>query len=160
MVKRVKKTTNNNNPIINQKNSHREFTDNKMQNLTQSPASRSNALQMCTEAQPGSLYRGCCRSASHWWAHPLLLCREVTGGKPKPRQGWAGMERHQHTGARLPESLSPELLLRSPGSLEEGNGEGLVVWGYGSFQSQELVSFTRSENKLNRRERHSCSLLS
>lgn len=60
------------------------------------------------------------------------------------------MERRQHTGARLPESLSPELLLRSPGSLEEGNGEGLVVWGYGSFQSQELVAFTRSKNKLNR----------
>lgn len=64
-----------------------------MQNLTQSPASRSTALQMCTEAQPGFLHRGCCRSASHRWAHPLLLCREVRGGKPKPRQGWAGTER-------------------------------------------------------------------
>lgn len=62
------------------------------------------------------------------WAHPLLLCREVWLGKPKPGWRWAGVERHQHTGARQPDILSLVLPLKSLSSLETGFlvGKGVV----------------------------------
>ena len=63
-----------------------------------------------------------------YWAHPLLLCREVWLGKPKRGWSWAGVERHQHTGARQPDILSLVLPLKSLSSLETGFlvGEGVV----------------------------------
>lgn len=95
--------------ITNQKRDHREPTD--KQNVNP------NAVTGQPEAMPSkyalkyslaSFTEAACRSVSHWaeWrAHPLLLCREVRGGKPKLRQGWAGMERRQHTGASLSDIL-------------------------------------------------------